>query len=339
MPMKYVLIIFLFIAELQSVCDFGPVSKKIGRVDVVYTWVDGADPLWKLSLRETILGHKHHLPSEALAKSRFRNHDELKYSLRSLWKHAAFVNHIYIVTFGQKPKWLKAHPKITIVDHQEIFTDQADLPTFNSQAIEANLHHIPNLKECYVYFNDDVFLGDDAIARDFFSENGSPKFFIASWDAPEGQIMASDDTLNASWKNTNTLLNRLFGYKKRKALEHAPFAFRKSQQMALERCFQPVFKKVSGHAFRSSHDFVITNGFSQYLLNEYGLAKRSKIQCLVVGLKDNLEANKQELEAVMRVRPRTFCIEDDMTDDNAEQEIILNAFFEAYFPEKAPWEI
>ena len=40
--------------------------------------------------------------------------------------------------------WLDTdNPRITVVDHRELFGDRGRLPTFNSHAIESQLHHIP----------------------------------------------------------------------------------------------------------------------------------------------------------------------------------------------------
>ena len=49
-----------------------------------------------------------------------------------------------------------------MVPHSEIFRPdlkrKGALPTFNSCAIESQLHRIPGLAECYLYLNDDFFL-------------------------------------------------------------------------------------------------------------------------------------------------------------------------------------
>lgn len=338
-------ILFILLLLLQpcscifGVCSLQPCSKKLGKIDVVYTWVDGADPAWQKRFGHALKTNNHPILAEAARKCRFRSRDELKYSLRSVWKYAPFVNHIYIVTSNQTPKWLKPHPKITVIDHEDIFLSEGDLPTFNSQAIEANLHHIPDLKECYIYFNDDVFLGATVKPHDFFSDSGKPKIFLAPWITPDGAVEADDASFEASWKNTNELLNRLFGNKERYALEHAPFAFRRSQQQSLEDCMPGVFKKVSSHTFRTQDDVVITAGFSQYYLENYNLVKRSSIECQVIGLNDDLEANRQALHSLEDSCPTTFCIEDAMLHDSIEQDLLLHSFFERYFPEPAPWEL
>ncbi|XP_054723754.1 N-acetylglucosamine-1-phosphotransferase subunits alpha/beta-like, partial [Uloborus diversus] len=61
------------------------------------------------------------LPSvhEDISASRFIDNEELRYSLRSLEKHAPWVQHVYIITNGQIPYWLNLdNPWITIVTHE-----------------------------------------------------------------------------------------------------------------------------------------------------------------------------------------------------------------------------
>ena len=101
---------------------------------------------------------------------------ELKYSLRSLEKYAPWINKVYIVTNGQIPKWLNLdNPRVKIVTHDQIMPKYA-LPTFNSMAIEANLAHIPDLSEKFLYSNDDTFFGNNATPSFFFSKDGKTKW-------------------------------------------------------------------------------------------------------------------------------------------------------------------
>jgi len=98
--------------------------------------------------------------------------DELRYSLRSLEAFAPWVGNIYIVTNGDTPYWLDtSHSRILIITHDEIFLDRSYLPTFNSNAIELQLHRIPNLSRRFLYFNDDVFLGRAVSRGDFITES------------------------------------------------------------------------------------------------------------------------------------------------------------------------
>ena len=43
---------------------------------------------------------------EFASASRYRDNNELRYSLRSLAKFAPWIRHVYIVTNGQIPYWL-----------------------------------------------------------------------------------------------------------------------------------------------------------------------------------------------------------------------------------------
>src|SRR5699024_11717490 len=130
----------------------------VDPVDIVYTWVDGDDPDRRQRKRAVEAALEHGTVNEtATIPSRVTSRDELKYSLRSVEAYASWVNHIFIVTDGRVPAWLDTeNPKITVVDHREIFTDSDALPVCNAHAIESQLHHIPGLSERYVYLNDDI---------------------------------------------------------------------------------------------------------------------------------------------------------------------------------------
>ena len=78
-----------------------------------------------------------------LERNRFVDLGQLKYSLRAIEKYAPWVNHVYIVTNGERPSWLAKSSKVSIISHAQIFRYKAALPVFNSNAIEMNLHRIP----------------------------------------------------------------------------------------------------------------------------------------------------------------------------------------------------
>lgn len=59
---------------------------------------------------------------EDVSASRFEDNEELRYSLRSVERHAPWVRHIFIVTNGQIPSWLNLdNPRVTVVTHQVDF--------------------------------------------------------------------------------------------------------------------------------------------------------------------------------------------------------------------------
>ncbi len=142
-------------------------KSEARKIDVVYTWCDGSDPEFQRIKQETAKKENLQITVANSDKYRYQDNDELKYSLRSVEKYAPWVNHIYIVTNNQRPKWLKENDKITIVDHKEIIPAEK-LPTFNSVCIENYLVNIPGLSDLFLYFNDDIFLSKKTRPEDFF---------------------------------------------------------------------------------------------------------------------------------------------------------------------------
>lgn len=56
---------------------------------------------------------------EDVSASRFEDNEELRYSLRSVEKHAPWVRHVFVVTNGQIPSWLNLdNPRVSVVTHQ-----------------------------------------------------------------------------------------------------------------------------------------------------------------------------------------------------------------------------
>lgn len=144
-------------------------------VDLVYTWVDGNDPVWREKRDRYMPKHSTTgLVPSTHNEARWRDNNELMYSLRSVEMYAPWVNHIYIITDGQVPAWLnRSHPKITIVDHRDIMPTDA-LPVFSSHAIESCIYRIPGLSEHFVYGNDDTFFSAPTTPHDFFDSKGRP---------------------------------------------------------------------------------------------------------------------------------------------------------------------
>ena len=123
--------------------------------------------------------------ADAVAPSRFADSQELRYSLRSLERYAPWVRRVFLVTNGQIPDWLALDgQRLTLVTHEDIFPDPSHLPTFSSPAIEAHLHRIPGLSEHFLYFNDDVLLGQPVWPEDFFAPGGGYNVFLA-WRVPD----------------------------------------------------------------------------------------------------------------------------------------------------------
>lgn len=181
------------------------------KIDFVYNWVNGSQDAFNQ------LRHKYELESPLndpegkwIAEhgvNRYRDWNELRYSLRSIDTNAAgFLNKVQILVNsvrkegegqgqghdrsaqdqyaylddsesmqGQRPVWLRddvdTDERLQILP-QEAFFDKGSqqcLPTFNSLSIESQIHLTPSTSDRLVALSDDMLLGMPHAASDFYS--------------------------------------------------------------------------------------------------------------------------------------------------------------------------
>ncbi|MGP3928096.1 stealth family protein [Streptomyces sp. 8N616] len=307
-------------------------------IDAVYTWVDGSDPAW-LSRRARFAGRAYH--DEAANAARYANRDELRYSLRSLETYAPWVRGIYIVTDDQIPGWLDtSNPRIRIVGHREIFRDQQALPTFNSHAIESQLHHIEGLSEHFLYFNDDVFLGHEAVPQDFFLANGLTKFFPSPALVPLGPPSDEDVPVSVAGKNNRALIEARFGTTPVQKMKHVPHALRRGVLQEIEEEFVEAHRATASHRFRSLQDISIPSSLHHYYAFHTGRALPSDLDYAYIDLSRPNAAAR--LDRLLADRDRAvFCLNDTQSDeaDIKGQVALLHPFLDGYFPLPAPYEL
>ncbi|MFI5883261.1 stealth family protein [Streptomyces sp. NPDC051554] len=306
-------------------------------IDVVYTWVDGSDPNWQRR-RGAYGEHGYH--SESANAARYISRDELRYSLRALEQNAPWVRHVHLVTDRQRPSWLnETHPRITVVDHSEIFGDPAALPTFNSHAIESRLHHIKGLSEHFLYFNDDMFLGSPVTPQDFFLSNGMTRTFFSPSQVPRWDPSPVDRPVDAAGKNNRRLLQEHFGTAIVQKLRHAPYALRRSVLEEIEREFAEEHRQTSHSRFRSADDISIPSSLYHYYAYFTGRAVPSTITFAYLDLaKPEIQ---RRLGILLARRDRqAFCINDTLSDghDVDRQTEMLKTFLRAYYPVPSPFE-
>ena len=191
------------------------------KIDLVYLWVDGNDEKWLAKKNAALVKNDKPPIKRGISDNHWRDNEELKYSLRSVEKFAPWINHIFIVTDEQSPKWLDVkNPKITIVDLKEYIPNDL-LPLFNSIAIEMFLWNIPGLSEYFIYANDDMFFGKPAEPGFFFDENRNPITIF------KGRHYTSMRRMSTHWNALQTI-RKHFGIEYSVSLKHAIEPFRKS---------------------------------------------------------------------------------------------------------------
>jgi hypothetical protein len=308
-------------------------------IDVVYTWVDGSDPRW-LEKRARAEAEEKGLEfhPEATMASRFADHEELRYSLRSLEYFAPWVRNIYLVTDDQVPAWLDTdHPRIRLVDHRDIFTDPSNLPTFNSNAIISSLHHIEGLSEHYLFMNDDFFLGRWVTPDLFFTPSGLAKVSPANNRRPFGPARVEEGPHFNLSRNIRELLRERFGITVSRAIKHTPYPQLRSVHDRMEEEFAEVYAATTSHRFRH-HDDIVADQLFHYYAQITGSAVRAALRYNYFNIKDSAEIRR--LDLMQRTRDRdVFCLNDAPTEGvEPIDDAVITRFLENYFPMPSSFE-
>lgn len=306
-------------------------------IDIVYTWVDGSDPVWLDAFRSTAKAEGRLLDEIALDPARYRSREELRYSLRSVWAYCGWVRKIWIVTAGQQPDWLGEDPRVQLVDHADILPAEA-LPTFNSHAIEAALHRIDGLAEQFVYFNDDMLVARPVRPELFFTPNGLANCF-QSGARPPG---VEDDTtlaVDTGAIRGRELLRERFGRVVTGKPYHSPYPLRRSACSEAETEFGDIASRTQQSRFRSPSDVSTAASFFQH----YGLATGRAVLGDVANEYVHVESGRLDWH-LDRIRLSndldTFCINEtsDLQGIDVDREARIRAFFASMYPIAAPWE-
>ena len=248
-------------------------SPYCKNVDIVYTWVNGSDPE---HFKELSKFKKFH-PNDA---RRFRDCGTLQFSVRSIELFAPWARNIIFVTNGQVPSWLDlTNPRVRIVTHAQIFSNQTHLPTFSSNAIEASLHNIPDT-ECFLYLNDDFFLGRPIDVNFYVNqETGRLNLYMDGYVAPEKERM-KHNLWHRSVGKSNELLNSYYypgkpDTKHNYAGHHCYFMDKTILQIIAER-WKDEFDRTAERKFRSDNDLAIPFLHANTALEEFGAQKYFK---------------------------------------------------------------
>ena len=252
----------------------------MNKIDLVYLWVDGSDENWAKTKAEMLSKQNNtELNKDAINSCRFQDNNELLYSLRSVEKNLPWINHIYIVTANQTPKWLDtSNPKITMVSHNEIMEDFS-LPTFNACSIESYLTKIPNLSEYFIYANDDMFFWNKTEPELFFDENNNPIYQMGAKILNKKYRHLYGSAIFKAHKLIKEKFNKTIGY----FPHHGVDAYRKSYIDECIEIFKEEFTITRHNHFRDFSDLQRTI-FAYYAIAEKGCKfeiapKESYVEC------------------------------------------------------------
>lgn len=312
---------------------------KQSEIDLVYLWVDGNDIDW-LAKKNAFLGKDINLNTEATSKARNANNDELKYSLRSVEKHAPWIRKIFIVTDEQIPEWLNLqNPKVQIIDIRQLIPSES-LPCYNSVIIEHFLYKIPDLAEHFIYGNDDMFFNMNVTSDFFFTSEGLP-------------IVRLQHARGGKWTNIIKRIFKIHTNIYRKTIDRSA--------TLIEKKFGTYYSGIPHHNFdcylKSDYKNVVEKDFNNEILSTITNHLRSEndIQRIIylyyalavnrgviryVGRSESCRIRLQKPDFMCFINnynPVLFCLNDThrATDEDRKR---VKPFLEALFPTKSLFE-
>lgn len=301
-------------------------APEPAAIDIVYLWVDGADPVWRQRRRQAyaawVQEHPDALAAFGNAAGRYRDNGELRFNLRSLEKFFPAHGHVYIVTDGQAPDWLQPSARLTVVDHSELFP-AAEVRVFDSGHIESYLHHIPGLSERFFYLNDDVFFGAPVDADFWFGER--LKVFAENTQVPDYDDLQPHETalVNASILSRQWLTERYPGYRHEpRVYSHAPRPMLKSVMNELEQMAPELFETVRSTSFRTWRIPAIVPDLVPRWMVQRGYAEQHVLNPLHISSGDGRAGQQLKALAASFGSLPFFCI-NDTCDDAADDDLRL----------------
>lgn len=344
-------------------------------IDVVIPWVDDSDPVWRME-RDAYLAHNkpdqgRHMFDAGI--DRYRSWDNLQFIFRGIEEFMPWVRKIHLVTNGQAPEWLDlSNPKLNLVKHSD-YIPREYLPTFNSHAIELNLHRISGLAEHFIYFNDDTFVIRAMRPGDFFSPKGLPRDQFGLWRVKTTKYSS---VLPHVYLNNMAVLNQNFDQRKilrdeyKKILDprngavrlgltalmsvlsrkdfanilfhHMPAAFTKQAFRDVWAAEPDILTSTTSHKFRSKDDV------SQYLIRAWQMINgHFEPRNIAIGsehftyvtndftvLTDAIRTRKLGLR-----RLEMFCVSDEKIQDFERAKIEINGALVTLMPNTSSFEI
>ncbi|KEP55225.1 putative exopolysaccharide phosphotransferase [Rhizoctonia solani 123E] len=234
-------------------CPHGLAPRSPPALDVVWTWTNGSDPLHFRARRMAEMAEPRFLQPPAPRGKKnenvgaedklFREHDELRHSLRSVLEHfRRWTTHFQVlvadfpfpscnltqsrhVRLSQIPQWLNKSRtdgsiSLDIVPHSQFMSGYRQ-STFSSLSIESQFANL-NVSEAFIYMNDDIFFMAPMTPWDFYTSAYGPVLRMQS-DLMVPPLTRETKKAYGEWQTlqySNQLLGDRFGQRYRPYTTH-----------------------------------------------------------------------------------------------------------------------
>ena len=308
------------------------------KYDILYTWVDDSFPGFREERAQYATN-----PDDLNPERTRDNLDLLKYSLRSIERHAPWRGKVWIVTCRpQVPAWLNTeHPDVRIAYLDE-FMPAEELPCFNAFAIESYVHRIPGLSDRYVHFNDDMLLMRKVGTEHFTTAEGRLKYYFDRLlpAEPKPDMAPHGSGQRNVWHTLERTFGRGGGYPQH---AHQPRIIDKSDMVRLVSTYPEEFTRTRAARFRA-HDTILPHKLLAAHLVQEGRAefvgfRRTKRLMRMVRLFNSAPRNRLRLFWAWMRHPHFLCLNDGFGPlINERAESVASRFLKFLFPDPSGYE-
>lgn len=282
--------------------------------------------------------------------SRFRDNDELRSCLRSVFWCLPWVRRVHVVVadyqfperYVREDEFPEGYrgPEIRVVQHSTILPDK-HLPTFNSQAIEAHLHRIPGLADRFIYANDDFMVGTQLQPSYFFDpKTGAPRYNLEDTFVPDRRKTANMSKHSMAWTNNSHVLNMLFGPTptgKRNYPCHVmvPMLRASFEEVWDHKVIRVLLRRTSASPFRTSSNLYLIGLLVYWNFYLHGAKRRNHQGCLFHDVEEGDDI-RGLMRHILSTSPPLFCLNDGEYDPSTGK--IIRSALRAFYPIPAAWE-
>ncbi|KAF2073421.1 hypothetical protein CYY_005269 [Polysphondylium violaceum] len=331
--------------EANSVTKSTILNRNCTHIDAVYTWVNGSDP----TILDKLKKAGYDINED---KERYREIGALKYSLRSVYQNAPWIKNIWILTDSQIPDFFdvqKDVPNIKFIFHESFFENRTHLPTFNSLSIESNFYNLPEeVSNCFLYFNDDVFLKSPVQPIDFFDANYNQVIFES--DSIIGlyvyRLFNELDPYFQSMVLSGQLLDKIWSSvedeRERVQSDHGVQVFNRKMLLQMQFEIGQELAEASSHKKRETSDPQLAFIYNQFV-KRYDINYRVKKNFSYYGaITTNATELNSTLDGVHKTSSKVVCLNDRLNSNDTllYNQIVhqLVEFYDHILPHPAPWE-
>lgn len=292
-------------------------------MDIVITYVDGNDPVWKRDYEK--------YTNVPVMEKRFRDWGTLKYLLRGVEVNMPFIRNVFLVVShpSQVPAWANTE-NLRIVLHSDIIPEEY-LPTFNCNPIEMHLHRIPGLDEEYLYFNDDLYPVGPCNPEDFFRNGKGVIWFSRHW------IVSG--MYKHICKNSDSYARKALGMKPSWSFVRPQHTCTPMLKSECEKLYGILKNEILSSLTRTRTQ----DNLNQYLFLDYQYYQGKMIQEKISNkhISVALASEAKLREAVLNPKRNILCVNDVHLSDKkyeALQKSLIEAF-EQKFHDKSKYEL